>query len=73
MNTRFVTDPRRRRARAPRFSLLHWFRAIGWRGRTVVIAATFGLLGLAGWAAGNVQPLSSVTDFRGGSSIVIAG
>jgi hypothetical protein len=73
MNTRFDEDPRRRRCRAPRFSPRLWFRAIGWSGRVRVVAATFGLLGFAVWAAGNAQPLSSMTDFRGSSSIVIAG
>ena len=73
MNTRFE-DPRRRRRRTPRFSLQLWFRRIGWSGRTAVVAAMVGLLGLTVvWIAGNAQPLSSLTEFRGGSSIVIAG
>ena len=73
MNTRFDADPRRRRYRAPRFSLQLWFRKIGWVGRTALLAVVAGLLGLAVWAAGEAQPLSSITQFRGGSSIVIAG
>ena len=73
MNTRFDADPRRRRYRAPRFSLQLWFREIGWAGRMAVLAAVVGLLGLAVWAAGKTQPLGSITEFRGGSSIVVAG
>jgi hypothetical protein len=71
MNTRF-DDPRRIRRRTPRFSLQLWFRGTGWRGRTVLVAAVIGVLGLGVWVAGSTQPLSSVTEFRGASSIVIS-
>ena len=71
MDTRFE-DPRCIRSRAPRVSLQLWFRATGWRGRTVVAAVAVALLGLGLWWAGSAQPLSSVIEFRGVSSIVIA-
>ena len=71
MNTYFE-DPRRIRRRAPRFSLQLWFRATGWRGRAGLALATVALLAVGVWVAGNTQPLSSITEFRGASSIVIA-
>ncbi len=71
MDTRFE-DARRIRRRAPRFSLQAWFRANRWRGRMAVLASAVVLFGLGAWAAASAQPLSSVIEFRGASSIVIA-
>ena len=71
MDTRFE-DARRIRRRAPRFSLQLWFRANRWRGRMAVLASAVVLFGLGAWAAASAQPLSSVIEFRGASSIVIA-
>ena len=71
MDTHF-DDPRRLPRRAPRFSLQLWFRANRWRGRMAVLASAVVLFGLGAWAAASAQPLSSVIEFRGASSIVIA-
>jgi hypothetical protein len=71
MDTRFE-DARRIRRRAPRFSLQAWLRANPWRGRLAVAVVAIALLALGVWLAGSSQPLSSLIEFRGASSIVIA-
>jgi hypothetical protein len=70
MNTRFQ-DPRHFRLRIPRSALRQRIESRRWGYRALAVVI-IGALGVAVWVVGNAQPLGTLAEFRGSSSIVVA-